>query len=218
MVETGVLENEARAVAVRFESEGHPPQLTAFFTSAPILASSAEVNSFSAKAVGHMAPSSRFALSLKPNVAYLVLNFCALWKKQTTLPSLAYAGIPYQVFGERAGALALMIAWSRSPMARSGCGSAADSASAAPSPPTLSSRPPRRASVFSSWRRSLIAIRSSSVNPLGFFPVAEVLLGNFWVPFSAGFISAFLSNRGSQRRTASTQRSEISTSMPRFIQ
>ena len=39
---------------------------------------------------------------LKPNVAYRVLNFCAFWKKQTTLPSLAYAGIPYQVFGERA--------------------------------------------------------------------------------------------------------------------
>src|SRR5213083_2152119 len=53
-------------------------QLTAFFTSAPILASSAAVNSFSAKAVGHMAPSSRFASSLKPNVAYLDLNFCAL--------------------------------------------------------------------------------------------------------------------------------------------
>jgi hypothetical protein len=35
------------------------------------------------------------------------LNFCALWKKQTTLPSLAYDGIPYQVFGERAGARAL---------------------------------------------------------------------------------------------------------------
>jgi hypothetical protein len=33
------------------------------------------------------APSSRFAVSLKPSVAYLVLNFCALWKKQTTLPS-----------------------------------------------------------------------------------------------------------------------------------
>src|SRR5436190_997962 len=64
-------------------------QLTAFFTSAPILASSAAVNSFSAKATGHRAPSSRFAASLKPNVAYLVLNFCALWKKQTTLPSLA---------------------------------------------------------------------------------------------------------------------------------
>src|SRR6266511_3768106 len=91
-------------------------QLTAFFTSAPILAASAVVNSFRAKDVGHMAPSSRFALSLKPTVAYLVLNFCALWKKQTTFPSLAYAGIPYQVFGERAGALALMIACSRSAM------------------------------------------------------------------------------------------------------
>ena len=55
-----------------------PTQLTARFTSAPILASSAAVNSFSAKAVGHRWPSSRFALSLKPNVAYLVLNFCAL--------------------------------------------------------------------------------------------------------------------------------------------
>src|SRR5215204_1002607 len=82
-------------------------QLTALFTSALIFASSVAVNSFSAKEVGHMAPSSRFASSLKLNVAYLVLNFCALWKKQTTLPSLAYAGIPYQVFGERSGALAL---------------------------------------------------------------------------------------------------------------
>jgi hypothetical protein len=59
-------------------------QLTARFTSALILASSGPVNSFSANAVGHMAPSSRFAVSLKPKVAYLVLNFCALWKKQTT--------------------------------------------------------------------------------------------------------------------------------------
>ena len=82
------------------------PQLTAFFTSAAILASSAAVNSFSAKATGHMAPSSRFASCWKPNVAYLVLNFSALWKKQTTLPSLAYAGIPYQSLrreGRRAG-------------------------------------------------------------------------------------------------------------------
>jgi hypothetical protein len=43
-------------------------QLTAFFTSAPILASSAAVNYFSSNAVGHMAPSSRFALCMKPNV------------------------------------------------------------------------------------------------------------------------------------------------------
>lgn len=31
------------------------------------------------------------------------LNFCALWKKQTTLPYLAYAGMPYQSLGERVG-------------------------------------------------------------------------------------------------------------------
>src|SRR5260370_39690078 len=89
------------------------PQLAAFFTSAPIRASSAGVNFISAKAVGHILPSSRRAASLKPSVAYLVLNFWALWKKQTILPSLAYAGMPYQVFGELAVALALMSAWSR---------------------------------------------------------------------------------------------------------
>src|SRR5207302_6960389 len=94
-------------------------------------------NSFSAKAVGHMPPSSRFASCMKPKVAYLVLNFFALWKKQTTLPSLAYAGIPYQSLGERAGALTLMIAWSRSPMARSGSGIAAIFASTALSPSAL---------------------------------------------------------------------------------
>src|SRR5713101_8336497 len=67
-----------------------------------------------------MSPSSRLAESWKPNVAYLDLNFCPLWKKQTTLPSLAYAGIPYQVFGESVGALALITAWSRLAMPRSG--------------------------------------------------------------------------------------------------
>src|SRR6266446_4238660 len=35
-----------------------------------------------------MWPSSRFALSLKPSVAYLALNCCALWKQRSTLPSL----------------------------------------------------------------------------------------------------------------------------------
>src|SRR5205823_1461033 len=81
-------------------------------------------------------------------VAYLVLNFCALWKKQTTLPSLAYAGIPYQSLGERAGALALMIAWSRSPMARYGPGIAPIFASTALSPSALSARGPGRAAAF----------------------------------------------------------------------
>src|SRR3989454_2597981 len=162
------------------------PQLTAFFTSSPILASSAAVNSFSAKATGHRAPSSRFALSLKPNVAYLVLNLCAGWKKQTTLPSLAYAGILYQSFGERAGALALMIAWSRSPMARSGAGISPIFASTALSPSAL----PARGPAFSSWTRSLIAARSSSMNPSNFLPVTVVPLAAFCVPFFGGFLSA----------------------------
>ncbi len=69
--------------------QGVGGQLTAFCTRAPILASSAAVSSDNAKLVGHMAPSSRFALSLKPSVAYLALNFSAGWKKQTTLSSLA---------------------------------------------------------------------------------------------------------------------------------
>ena len=37
------------------------PQLTALLTSAPILASASAVNSVSAKAIGHMVPSSSFA-------------------------------------------------------------------------------------------------------------------------------------------------------------
>src|SRR5260370_32153869 len=168
-------------------------ELTAFFTSAPIPASSAAVNSFSAKAVGHRAPSSRFASCRKPNVAYLVLNFCALWKKQTTLPSLAYAGIPYQSLGARAGALALMSAWSRSPKARSGPGIAVICASTALSPSALSARGPRRAAAFCSWRCSFIATRSSSVNPLDVLPIALVLWADFCVPFFAGiFLSLSL--------------------------
>src|SRR5260370_37550261 len=81
-----------RRAALRLEVQ-RPPQLTAFFTSVPILASAAAVNSFSAKATGHTVPPSRFALSLNPHVAYLALNLCARWKKPTTLPSLPYAGM-----------------------------------------------------------------------------------------------------------------------------
>src|SRR5207249_11832657 len=130
-----------------------------------------------------MLPSSRFALSLKPNVAYLVLNFCAAWKKQTTLPSLpslAYAGIPYQSLGERAGTLSMMIAWSRLAMVRSGSRISAIFASTVLSPSALS--------PFSSWKRSFIAPRSSSVNPLNFLLVAVVLLTDFRVAFCEGFM------------------------------
>ena len=73
---------------------------TACLTSARIRFSSALVSFVSAKAFGHMLPSSSLALSLKPNVAYRVLNFAPLWKKQTTLSSFVQAGMPYQVFGD----------------------------------------------------------------------------------------------------------------------
>src|SRR4051812_11557497 len=78
-------------------------QLTACFTSATIRFSSAAVSFVSANSVGHIWPSSSFALSLNPSVAYLDLNLSAHLKKQTTLSSFAYAGIPYQVLGESSG-------------------------------------------------------------------------------------------------------------------
>ena len=74
---------------------------------------------------------------------------CAL-KEQTTLPSLAYAGMPYQSLGVRAGALALMIAWSRSPMARSGSGISAIFVSTVASPSAFLARGPERAAAFPS--------------------------------------------------------------------
>jgi hypothetical protein len=66
----------------RLASRGGPgcelwSQLIALFTSSLILFSSVPVHDVSANSTGHMAPSSRFALSLKPSVAYLVLNFSA---------------------------------------------------------------------------------------------------------------------------------------------
>ena len=63
-------------------------------------------------------------------------------------------------------------------MARSGSGISAIFASTALSPSALPAR-----SAFSSWRRSFIAARSSSVNPLDFLPIAVVLLADFCVPF-----------------------------------
>src|SRR5438034_6530426 len=133
-----------------------------------------------------MVPSSRFAASLKPSVAYLVLNFCAGWKKQTILPPLAYAGIPYQVLGDRSGPLALMMAWSRSPRARSGSGISAIFSSTSASPSALAARGPRRAAVFSSWAWSFIAARSSAVNPPDdFLRAAAVPPADFCVSFMA---------------------------------
>src|SRR5438045_9165186 len=101
---------------------------------------------------------------------YLSSKRCALRKKQTTSPSLAYAGMPYQSFGERTGALALMTAWSRSPMARSVPGIAAIAASTALSPSALSARGPGRAAAF-------------------FGPCLVVLMADRGVHLSAGLLS-----------------------------
>ena len=81
-------------------------QPTAFFTSAPIFASSAAVNSFSAKEAGHMAPSSRFASSLKPSVAYLELNFSRALEEADDLAVPGVRGHPVPGLrreGRRAG-------------------------------------------------------------------------------------------------------------------
>ena len=81
----------------------------ALLTRSTISLSTVSVISVMAKDVGHMLPRSSFALSLKPSVAYLLLNFPAFWKKQTTLPSqFEYAGIPYQSLGERYDACVLI--------------------------------------------------------------------------------------------------------------
>jgi photosystem II stability/assembly factor-like uncharacterized protein len=65
---------------VRSGDGGLVHQRTAFFTSVAIFFSSAAVSSVSANDVGHIAPASMFARSLKPKVAYLDLNFAASWK------------------------------------------------------------------------------------------------------------------------------------------
>src|SRR5437879_6236210 len=85
-----------------------------------------------------------------------------------------------------------MTACSRLPMARSGPGISAIFASTALSPSALSARGPRRAAAFSSWTRSFIATRSSSVNPLNVLPVAVLLLADFCVAFVPGFLSAIV--------------------------
>src|SRR6266536_3221615 len=85
-----------------------------------------------------------------------------------------------------------MIAWSRLPMVRSGSRISAIFASTALSPSALSARGPRRVAAFSSWTRSFIAPRSSSVNPLNVLPIATVLLADFCVAFVPGFLLAIV--------------------------
>jgi hypothetical protein len=91
-------------------------------------------------------------------------------------------GIPYQVFGERAGALAFTTAWILLAMARSGSCISAIFASTSASP---SASPERCLSRTS----SLIAAFSSSVNTERF---AAVPLADFLVAFLSGMAFVFL--------------------------
>jgi hypothetical protein len=83
-----------RGIAVLALSRAGYEVLAAFFTSSAIRASTAAVSFVTAKETGHISPSSRLASGWNSKVAYLTLNFEAGLKKQITLPSLAYAGIP----------------------------------------------------------------------------------------------------------------------------
>ena len=95
-----------------------------------------------------------------------LLELPALRKKQTTLPSLAYAGIPYRSSARGPVRWLLTISWSRSPMERSCADIAASEARTALS---LLGRLRSRARAF-------IAAFSSFVNPLDFWFFLRVLL------------------------------------------
>src|ERR1035437_9551038 len=133
-----------------------------------------------------MAPSSSFALSLKPSIWYLALNFPAFWKKQMTSPPLAYAGIPYQVFGARTGAAALIRAWSLLAMARSGSCIFAIAASASASPSDLA------ASAFISRTRSRIAAFSSALKPWEALVFVLARFAGVGLALAAGFVGAMV--------------------------
>src|SRR3972149_78445 len=81
--------------------------------------------------------------------------------------------------------MVLMTAGSRLAMARSGPGISAIFASTALSP----SAP--RAAAFSSWARSFIAARSSSVKPLDFLLIAVVLLAACFAAFLVVLLADF---------------------------
>ena len=78
-----------RAPIAAGKGNRRPRQDAALRTSSSIFFTSASVRSVIANDVGHMVPSSRFAGSLKPSVAYRASNLAAAWKKHTTLPSRA---------------------------------------------------------------------------------------------------------------------------------
>ena len=70
----------------RRRQPGAATQPTARVTRSWICFSTTGVTSVTAYELGHIVPSSSWALSLNPRVAYRVLNLPESWKKQTSLP------------------------------------------------------------------------------------------------------------------------------------
>src|SRR3981081_4411419 len=95
---------------------------------------------------------------------------------------MAYAGIPYHVFGVRAGAAAVISAWTFLAMARSGSCILAIAASSSVFPSALA------ASALSSRTRSRAAAFSSGLNPLDAVSFALVRFADFCVLLVAAFV------------------------------
>ena len=116
-----------------------------------------------------MAPSSRFALSLKPSVAYLRLELLRALEEADDLAVLGIRGHPVpgsRREGWRAGLDDRMEPLGHGAIRFRHLGDLREHGAF---PVRLVWHGPRRAAAFSSWARSFIAARSSSVNPLDAF-------------------------------------------------
>ncbi len=100
--------------------------------------------------IGRTSSGAGFASCVRPRV----MDFLSARKKKTVLPSLAYAGMPYQTVGRSAGALRRMSACRRSPISRKCSGMAAIFASVASPPSTVTVR---QAAFFSGTARQTSA-------------------------------------------------------------
>ena len=168
----------------RYDPTWLNPQLTAFFTSATILASSAAVNFVSAKAVGHMVPSSRFAVVVEAECRVPRLELLRGLEEADDLAVLGIRGHPVPELRREVGALALMMAWSRSAMARSDSGISAIFASTSLSSSALAARAAARGRL-QLLGALLHRVSFLVVNPSDVLSVAVVLLADFCVSFMA---------------------------------
>jgi hypothetical protein len=145
-----------------------PTQPTALFTSAPIFAPSAAVSSFSANEVGHMAPSSRSASSPEAERRVPRAELLGALEEADDLALLVGVG-GHPVPGLRREGRRACLDDLVEPLGHGAVRSLhlGDLREQVASPAALFLF--ARSSAFSSLARSLIAARSSSVNPSDFF-------------------------------------------------